>query len=87
MTIKTLDISINIYIIDQYNLIVSIAQGLVAWQQSKIDLGYFMNWRLETVKMGTRMRGGGERSRIRWLCHRATAGGWIRGLLEQYVAG
>jgi len=23
----------------------------------------------------------------RWACHRATAGGWIRGVLEQYVAG
>jgi len=23
----------------------------------------------------------------RWLCHRATAGDWIRGVLEQYVAG
>ena len=23
----------------------------------------------------------------RWVCHRATTGGWIRGVLEQYVAG
>ncbi|MGW8223356.1 MAG: hypothetical protein ACWGP1_14515, partial [Syntrophobacteria bacterium] len=30
---------------------------------------------------------GAQRARIRWACHRATAGSRIRGVLEQYVAG
>ena len=30
---------------------------------------------------------GAQRARIRRACHRATAGSWIRGALEQYVAG
>ncbi|MGB6929681.1 MAG: hypothetical protein WBH05_10720 [Syntrophobacteria bacterium] len=29
---------------------------------------------------------GAERARRGWACHRATAGGRIRGVLEQYVA-
>ena len=30
---------------------------------------------------------GAQRARIRWECHRATAGGWFRGVPERYVAG
>ncbi|MGD9271467.1 MAG: hypothetical protein PVH08_10380 [Syntrophobacterales bacterium] len=30
---------------------------------------------------------GAERARIRWPCHLATAGCWIRGVPERYVAG
>ena len=43
-----------------------------------------MNCRRETVEKGVPAR---HASKARRAGHRATAGSWIRGVLEQYVAG